>query len=1147
MSLLLDQNLVVAAGAGSGKTHALCTLALGLYGGAGGRAPLDPARVWAVTFTEKAAAELARRLAKRVHHLAQGNEDAELTTLFGERAPLPSHWAAVAAQLTLAPIGTFHGLCGELLRRHAGEAHLDPRFTILDESRARTAFDRAMEEVLPAALSHVATRELVRHLGGLEPLRAAVRQLHEKLGEEGRDPASLLPSASNPKTAMAAIAESCRPLQVALEALLRSDQPRLSAAIAVAEREASRLSTLSPDSIGEWYPALAAVVAATRGTGNLTKLPRQLRDDLRATWSVTQAALAEWLQAEAAVSLTELLERVQASYQQIKERLGALDFTDLMRRTRDLLRDDRIVRREAKRRLDAVLVDEFQDSNRLQLDLCYLLCEERSDEQTCADPTQLPLADGVLCLVGDRKQSIYEFRGADVGLFVELTNRARATDRFRHHSLARSYRSRPPLVRFVNQLFERLFVSQLGAPYRIGWVPEDALEPVREANEAAEPAVALLEVSSDLSGEARRRAEAQRVASEVAKLLAEGPWRGCEIALLFRAFTHLDMYRSALATEGVASVVAGGRGFFGAREVRDAAALLALLCDPGSRLASVAAYRSPACQLSSDALVLLAAEDALPLGRHFTSHRIALPDPDRARLDRLAALVDRLHREVDRLGPARSLELAFEALDLWPVFAATSDGEQRVANLHKLLQWLRDNSGSSSAVLATHLLTAAEGPDHEPPAEAVQSADPNAVRILTIHAAKGLEFPVVFIPELGAHERHEVGPVLFERNLGLAIRPLDSLGQRIASTHAEAVAAELHGRRQAESLRLLYVAVTRARERLILCGSPSRSPSWRTLLDEAIPSLADPPAVLPPRTSSRPLPRPHAEESTPVAEALVAQVGPPRIAPKQWITSVTDLATLSRCERRYYYRALIGLEEQGLAEGSFDGAEGPASLGASARGTLAHLLLERVDLALAERSPSPAIEAAARAAGVDPAAPEVAPILADALAFLTAPLGRELTSPATPRVYRELPFVFQVEGQTGAQLVIKGQIDLLMVDREGTLKLLDYKYAHAAPRAAYDFQLATYALAARRILSNELALRSGIVWLRDRRPPQLVEQGVPAAKLHEAQLVNLADRLAEAHRTQQFAQLPERSQCGDCGYQFRCWGRATPVQLNLLV
>ena len=885
-TLELDANLVLAAGAGSGKTHALVGVALGLYVGSPRREPLDPAQVWAVTFTEKAARELRARIMQRAGALANNPEAAlaeepELSQMLGERRIPAARWQAIVEQLPSAPIGTFHSLCGQLLRSFAVEAGVDPSFGVLDEDAAAELFDRTLDEVLLRELENDERGELsharaaARALGGPDILRAALRRLYAKLGEEGRDPNTLLVDAEGQpqpgfdrSLAQAELDDACRQLAASLELLEGSDEDRLRPTLRTLALERRRIGECEPEQVQRWYPAIVRVASQRRGKGTLPKRARRVWEPFIEAWDRVQDCVATLEEQQLAIRIVALLDAVAQAYTHEKQRLQVLDFVDLVRGAHDLLRKDSIVRRQIKQRIAALLVDEFQDTNGLQLDLVHLLAESRDQERIVPRGMRasevLPLGSRCFAAVGDRKQSIYEFRGADVSLFQTLAARARAGGAgLRLHALRQSWRSRPRLVEFCNQLFSRLLISDDPEGFAVDWIEEvDRLEPVREdhVEQAGLPAVTLLCTDPGEHAHTRRSREARRMAEHLRLLLdarpplgragPDGrprPLHGADVAILMRTHSHVARYRRALAELDIASVVVGGRGFYAAREVRELAVLMLAIADPRDLMASTGVWRSPVWGIADASIVELAAAEHLRLADHVEGCAVDLQSSeDAAAITAMARLVDRLHHELDRLGPARVLRFAVDRLGLRQVLACDDAGEQRIANVDKLLALLgsREFAGLGAVATARRLIERGEDTlDREAPAEVAAAADPDAVRIMTIHAAKGLEFPVVFVPELGAEPRGQEGPVVFERELGLAVVSPDLVGRRRPSPHAARVHERLAARRDAESRRLLYVAATRARDMLVLVGEAPETGAgegnWRKLIDTALPELDD--------------------------------------------------------------------------------------------------------------------------------------------------------------------------------------------------------------------------------------------------------------------------------------------------------------------
>ncbi|MCA9685407.1 MAG: UvrD-helicase domain-containing protein, partial [Myxococcales bacterium] len=841
----------------------------------------DDPQGWITLLGDEDEMDAAAALAADPDSLAE--TEPELAAMLAGRPVPAERWRLIVEALPRAPIGTFHGLCGQIIRSFAVEAGVDPAFAILDESGAGELFSQVLDEVLLRELesgelesgeendggdSH--TRAAARALGGPEQLRAALLRLHGKLGEEGRDPISLLrdedgrpQSGFDRQAARAELGEACRELAAAIELLEQSSEDRLRPTLRALAIERRRIGDCEADAVERWYPAMVRVAGQRRGKGTLPKRARRVWEPFSLSWERVQDAVASLAENALAGRIVALLEAVSTAYAAEKRRQGVLDFVDLVRSAHDLLRDDRVVRRQLKSRIGALLVDEFQDTNGLQLDLVHLLAEARDDERAVRGRASaaLPLGVRVFAAVGDRKQSIYEFRGADVSLFQALAARARGGEAgLRLQALRRSWRSRPGLVAFANTLFSRLLIGDDPAGFAVDWIDEvDALTPVRvdHPSQRALPAVQLLRGDPNVEPRLRRADEARRLARHVRLLLdarpplgragADGtprPLRGADVAILMRTHSHVARYRRALAEEGVASVVVGGRGFYAAREVRELVALMLAIADPGDKLASAAVWRSPIWGIDDATLVALATAERVALSAHAAGCVVeGLADRQVAAITHMGRLVNRLHHELDRLGPARVLRFAVDRLGVREILAWDDAGEQRIANVDKLLAILasREFAGLGAQAAARRLLERSEDVlDREAPAEVAAAADPNAVRIMTVHAAKGLEFPVVVVPELGAEPRGQEGPVVFERELGLAVTSPDLVGRRRASPHARSVAERLAARRDAESRRLLYVATTRARDLLVLLGEAPESAgegNWRKLIDAVLPDL----------------------------------------------------------------------------------------------------------------------------------------------------------------------------------------------------------------------------------------------------------------------------------------------------------------------
>jgi ATP-dependent helicase/nuclease subunit A len=1203
--LALEKNLALMAGAGAGKTYSLVTMTLHLFAGAReGVQPLRPSRLCMVTFTDKAAAEMRARVRSRLDALVQAEPKdvlepelrASLERL-GRPFPARDTWRALREDLGAASVGTFHSLCGQLLRRAPPGSGVDASFEVLDELEARTLVLDVCERVVLDALEagDAGVRELCQELtfsgsDFTEGLVSSLAAVYGKLREEGlRAADARISSADEARAGLEALVQRCRELCATVRELdAKGEWSTLRGAL---ERA---LDGLTPENCfePERLPSLkAAFLEDGRDVRRLKKEPGNSMKELywalfgKSDGSVLRLedAYAGWRTAPFEASLRSLLTQVEARHEEELARRNALDFTALLVKARDLLRDNPDFRRQMQERMGALLVDEFQDTNRLQLELVLLLAEKREggprplrpDEEVVA---ALPLEPAFLCAVGDRKQSIYEFRGADVSVFEILAKKIEAEGGARGF-LQRNRRSVPPLLDFFNQAFAGVLVAGEGGarPYEVVYVPkEDDLSAFRPAPLPA-PVVERLQLDDELSTGELRAADAEAVAKRLKVMLAPGaeplvavrtegeelrPVRGGDVAMLFRTFTHLEVYRQALIRHGIPHRVLRGRGFYGAQEVLDLASLLSLLADPEDALAFAAVLRSPLVGLSDASLFRLAGPEGLSLPaveRGGFSGLEGLPEGERGRMERFLTMLSALRRERDRLGVRALLQVALDETGYREALAGTPYAEQASANVEKLLALAgrRDERGTGGCVsFARELQRLADEDPTEAQADLLEAGDPRAVQLLTIHRAKGLEWPVVVVPALGSLRRFSSGRALFERTQGLCLRPWlpDSL-DKYRSPRFDQVRDELKRRETAEYRRLLYVALTRARDRLLLSGGEERgaSDSWWCLLDKR---LQDDPRLrglvedldvetLPPPQEAELEDADPAEQEARV-EAAVQRVyeGAAPAGPEVAVVGAEAVQDFLTCPRRYRYVHRLGLRAEGapweappresLPYLERDAWGGPAPSPASR--VLA--LLRAVDFRLAEAPASERrahLETLVREAGWDEGEDGVGEALATVARFLGTAFARKLAAAPASSVHRALPFVLTLPGHGPAAL--EGEVDLLWETPAGEARVVAFRSGKRHPRGAeaHAESLAALLLASRRLVKEGVPVQVGLAFLGEDAP----EPEFPSLP---RDLDSLAERLRGAARALVEADVGgrwpgrERSACETlgCGFAEHC-------------
>jgi ATP-dependent helicase/nuclease subunit A len=984
----LKKHISVSAGPGSGKTKVLVERYLHILR----QQKLSIDQIVAITFTNRAANEMRERLRTRLNQMLQTTEGAERR-----------HWLGYKRTLDGAVITTIHGFCARLLREFPIEASVDPQFVLLDEHRTAMLVESVVEEVLSEFISHGHVEVSRLTLGvGRARLAAALAQLYQDARGQGLSFAELArktaESHSTDNDYSAALAE----LDERVGRLL--NWPKLSIK-AAAKRdsfanswwqlrkglekipghqslkdyclivEQLRAHRPTKTAVGDLSAELDNLLWGTSKTNEYSGLlPRICFDSFARVY---------------ALEMINLLSRIHDRLNEEKHKMSALDFDDLEGRTLDLLQMPEVITR-AEERYKFFLVDEFQDTNAQQRQLLERLAlSKRRDSAN-------------LFIVGDRKQSIYGFRGADVDVFREMTATLIAAGG-EEKPLRLNFRSQPQLIGFFNHLFERLFqVPEDTSPEELrnldelGYVEHESSEPQREVTETG-PLVELMvttrPASTDSKGEQELRLlDAQQIAGKINSLIQviEG-LKYSDIALLFRAMTQVHIYESTFRRASIPYQTVLGRGFYEREEITDLIQLLRFLDNKTDELALAAVLRSPLCGISDNALLALRCaprNDALadadplrgstitrPLYRALRQHQeIAFISADEHQLlDRAAHLIRRLISRRHHFSIEDLLRFAVDESEYMTVVAANFDGAQRLANVQRLFTLAARFERSGTHLIRDFVRYVEEFEaigSRESEGQIDQAA--NAVRLMTIHQAKGLEFPVVIIPDL--HRLSRVAsdvPFLLDRHHGLTLKVPDGRGKLVPGRTFSRFETRNELREQFESMRLLYVAATRAQDRLILSGATEklanlsgRNDSWLKWIWQAL-ELRD-------RTHSDVVTLSEGVELqltlTPGEELGIAANKPaesiqedvtisgesitatfPLLEPvdpdrEQGVhrLSVTQLINYQRCPRQYYFDRVLRLPsaDEMAVWNNAEAPEPPANLTATLKGAVIHRFCE---------------------------------------------------------------------------------------------------------------------------------------------------------------------------------------------------------------
>jgi ATP-dependent helicase/nuclease subunit A len=1177
---LRERSIFLRAGAGTGKTSVLvdrfCAAALDPEGGV--------EHILAFTFTERAADQLRRRIRDE---LAARMTDAE-----GER--LEQLREALEAT-DRAWISTIHGFCRRLLASHPAAAGIDPRFRVVDEAEAERlavrAFDTALAEMVesgePEALELAAAN---RRRTLLEMTRGA----YDELRSHG-DPNPALPELAPPDTA-AAVATLIEAARAAHAECAEASGRSLSSRERIAA--ATQLDPeMPPDD--ELLESLRALEVTSKAEAFKGEACERYTEALKRA----QAAVAAHVLGPAYEQLRELVRRFGTRYEHLKEERAALDFEDLQLKAVALLNGSDALRARYREQFKHLMVDEFQDTNGLQLRLIE----------------QLRGRDARLFLVGDEFQSIYGFRHADVEVYRREHRRfAEGNEPYGETlPLTGNFRAAPELVAATNALGRGLLRDF------------EPLTAFVEDEEAAAPAVELLLTVDDKKGweaedtalprladdpsSGSKVAEARRLAGRLRQLVDEEGVDPSEIVVLMRAFTHVAAVERALGDAGLDPYVVGGRGFWSQQQIDDLRCLLAVIANPLDDEAVFGALASPACAVLPDTLWLLrraatwrdeenrervghiwpVVRDLMETGEPSRGNPEAaalIPPEELDRLRRFASVLTELRERSTEGGLETLIERAASAFDYDLATLSRIDGEARWANVRKLMRLAREfeaSEGPDLAAFLEYLDSRAASRDRE--AEAATRAEGHAgVRVMTVHAAKGLEFEVVAVADLGRNLQlgwtplrvrpGEEGPEGGE--LARVGVQLGRLGRPAERLHDYQELTDLAAQRDAEEeARLAYVAATRAKRRLLLSGTFNRNALTnhdltgssslrsedprinrkpialqliRSLLDGdlterelEIPAAGDryPSGRL--RVSiSEPAPGAGQELLTPrdttpsmqPATAAEPPLGRPVVPPALiGSLSYSALSAFENCGYRFYVERVLGIAEPDLV--SVDGEEGvaPEIRRRFGPGLAVHSLLE---WSARNRWREPAgdrVSAALREQGLEEGE-GVDQVLDLTRAFLGSSLRDQL---GDARVAPEVPFVLSVSGT-----LIRGSIDLLAERADGSVLVVDYKTDRLAGRdpveivSRYSIQRDLYALAA---AARGAPVETAYVFLE--KPGDPVRETFGEADLAAARgrVEAVLERLAAGRF--EVTDRPHRALCADCPARERLCSH--PMELTM--
>ena len=1106
-----QHSVALSAGAGCGKTFVLTERFLSHFDSAtyAESRATHLSQLIAITFTDAAAREMRSRIRNACYARLQEAASPEQQQL----------WLRYLREIDGARISTIHAFCTTLLRTHAAHAGLEPTFGVLDQADADVLQFEVIDDVLRHELADLDDATL--DLAATYSLRQLKEQIAELLSHrhsnafkdfQDKTPEDLVArwrawhathaipnaiaeiSAAAPIAAIIRLLESlgvprnekfrdCRATLLNLLPRLKDLNSTLTASDLKALRAATMLQGVC--TAKDWpdgqYEAYRDACKALRDQIDKHQ-PRPFVDSV----AMETARLG--------VELLKLTAKISQEYEERKRTLGKLDFDDLLARAHLLISNQPELAQRLSDDLRLLLVDEFQDTDHLQTELVTKLCGPGFDA-------------GRLFFVGDFKQSIYRFRGAAPDVFRNLRQSIQAKGRL---SLTNNFRSQPEILHFVNALFCNTFTSTTD-----GADTYEQLIPSRP-QATAKPAIEFLwtitpnKNNRRMPGSAQRAriSEAQTIAERLKTLLDESctdlpivdkttkQLRRLEpgdVAILFRSLSDVQFYENALHDAGLDYYLVGGYAFYAQQEIFDVLNLLRAIASTADEVSLAGVLRSPFFSLEDETLFWLNDKfHSLNAGLQAARPPDQLSETEAAKVASAAATLAHLRSTKDSVPIAELLNTALDRTGYDAVVLTEFLGHRKLANLQKLIERARLTDLSGANDLDGFITQLSQFISREP-REALAATLPeaaNVIRLMTIHHAKGLEFPLVVVPDLDRPPLLQTPSAAIHPELGPLVRqPADDDNEKITTGMTLYGALERRAELE-ERKRLFYVACTRAADHLILSSSLEATDKlksdWMELLAErfnlengglnvSLPKGYDVPAIgvtIVQPTDDKPSRHSHGPDllklldDAPDIAATGHAIVPPGVAPVPVDRAAQHQFSFSRLTGQ-----LISTHRQPRDSEPRSINEEASEVEARGLGRLVHDVLERIDLAQAADVHEWCEHLAANhvVQNTERAAQQAAAMIER---FLDSPRGRQLAT--APAVHREVDFLLAwPPGETNTTgRYIQGVIDCLYQDTAGNWHIADFKTNDVTPKEIareaerYQLQLYVYAMAIEQALGR---------------------------------------------------------------------------------
>lgn len=811
----IDRNVAVNAGAGSGKTRVLVERYINILKNGDLKKDREIDSIVAITFTNKAAAEMKERvrqsLADRV------NKDRKLKRLYNE--------------IEKANISTIHSFCSKILRENPIESRLDPGFSLMDDYESKKLLKGVIESCITSGIDK--EKEIfdffryftIASLDAQDDIIGTIENLYRKVRSTGLKFSEVkditLLNIDNVKEDIRIIEE----IRDKFEYLITNLTKRTKLGKLVDNDIWIEFKNMKIDKIDESVISTIKYLASNIGTSKEEEdTIKSLKRDILQIYKIEEKDKRDIYEV-----LLDMIIEIDRKYSDEKKNRGVLDYEDLQIKVLNLL-DNENIRKRYQEKFRYIMVDEFQDTNELQKKIIYKICSINSE-----------LDRQNLFIVGDPKQSIYGFRGADVEVFYDVMEEIEKVSQTETIILKDNFRTVNSVMEFINDIFGKL----MGESY-------SELKPTKKSTTIDVEIIEnnKLEIpKGENETDYTKRYEAEVIAKKIRELVnmkeendkEKYKYKYKDVAILFRATTDNAIYEEALKKYGIPYHNLGGKGFYKRQEIVDIINALKAINNKYDTLSIVATLRSPMFGFSDEVLYWILKESKENIFEELNNDIPNIREDDKEKAKKAYKLLIRLNKMKSYVNVYDLISELIDKTYYIETWMLKFGNKQAMANIYKLLEMAREFSGIEDASLEefiNYIDTKVNENIDESQAQ-VESEESDSVNIMTIHKSKGLQFKVVVLPQMAKQFNLTYGNILFDKEVGIGIKHPDKLGKLDSgiSPIYEKIREKQKYKDIEEYKRVLYVAMTRVEEILIV-GNQSgkkKNKSFREMLKENMP------------------------------------------------------------------------------------------------------------------------------------------------------------------------------------------------------------------------------------------------------------------------------------------------------------------------